>query len=91
MALVKQFCIKLIRSYQLFLSPLFPPNCRFHPTCSQYAIEAITIHGVPRGLTLTLRRLLRCHPFCRGGYDPVAPKPLMPVPGQPLTRNHSTN
>lgn len=68
---MKALCIALIRLYQLFISPLFPQACRFTPTCSQYARVAIERHGVARGLFLALRRLLRCHPFCAGGYDPV--------------------
>ncbi len=68
---MKALCIALIRFYQLFISPLFPQACRFTPTCSQYALVAIERHGVARGLFLALRRLLRCHPFCAGGYDPV--------------------
>jgi len=61
----------MVRGYQLFISPLFPQTCRFYPTCSQYAIEAISRHGVGRGGYLALRRLLRCHPFHPGGFDPV--------------------
>ena len=60
-----------LRFYRRFLSPLKPPMCRFHPTCSQYALEAIEAHGVLRGLGLSTWRLLRCQPFCRGGHDPV--------------------
>ncbi|MEN8143187.1 MAG: membrane protein insertion efficiency factor YidD [Thermodesulfobacteriota bacterium] len=67
----KKICISLVRFYQLAISPMIPPSCRFTPTCSQYAIDAIELHGVPRGSYLALRRLLRCHPFNRGGYDPV--------------------
>jgi len=63
--------IGLIRLYQLFISPLIPPSCRFVPTCSQYAIDAIELHGPWRGMYLAIRRLLRCHPFNRGGFDPV--------------------
>ncbi|HEX2092578.1 MAG TPA: membrane protein insertion efficiency factor YidD [Longimicrobiaceae bacterium] len=63
--------IAAIRFYQRGISPLTPPSCRFHPSCSQYGVEAIQRHGAARGSWLTLRRLLRCHPFCRGGYDPV--------------------
>ena len=69
--LVKKFLIGLIRFYQIFLSPLLPPSCRFEPTCSEYAREAILIRGLRSGLWLALRRVLRCHPFCRGGHDPV--------------------
>ena len=61
----------LIRGYQLFLSPLLPPSCRFHPSCSQYALEAVTRHGALRGGWLAARRLARCHPFHPGGFDPV--------------------
>jgi putative membrane protein insertion efficiency factor len=61
----------LIRAYQLFVSPLCAPHCRFYPSCSQYALEAVTVHGSVRGGTLALRRLIRCHPWHPGGYDPV--------------------
>lgn len=63
--------IWMIRQYQRFLSPLLGQNCRFHPTCSQYAVEAIGKYGVIVGLYYATRRILRCHPFCAGGYDPV--------------------
>ncbi|MDX9720360.1 MAG: membrane protein insertion efficiency factor YidD [Myxococcota bacterium] len=61
----------LIRTYQLFLSPLLPPSCRFTPSCSQYALGALAEHGFWRGWWLALRRIARCHPFHPGGYDPV--------------------
>jgi len=61
----------MIRGYQLYISPFLAPSCRFYPTCSQYAIEALSRHGVARGLYLAIRRLLRCHPFNPGGFDPV--------------------
>ncbi len=61
----------LIRVYQLTLSPLLGGGCRYVPTCSNYAAEAIRRHGVARGSWLGLKRLLRCHPFHRGGFDPV--------------------
>jgi putative membrane protein insertion efficiency factor len=61
----------IIRAYQALISPLFPSCCRFAPTCSQYAAEALSRHGVWRGLGLTLRRLARCHPLHPGGWDPV--------------------
>ncbi|MGK7890714.1 MAG: membrane protein insertion efficiency factor YidD [Leptolyngbyaceae cyanobacterium] len=63
--------IALIRTYRTLISPLFPPVCRYQPTCSTYMIEAIRQYGVLRGGWLGLRRLLRCHPFHPGGYDPV--------------------
>lgn len=62
-----------VRFYQRYLSGLKPPTCRFWPTCSNYAVEAIGRHGLRRGGWLTLRRLLRCHPFNPGGVDPVPP------------------
>ena len=68
---MKTLCIVLIRFYQLFISPLFPPTCRFYPTCSQYAIEAIQKKGVLRGVWLAIKRIAKCHPFHPGGYDPV--------------------
>ncbi len=69
--------LSLIRSYQLFVSPMLGPRCRFYPSCSCYAHTAVQRFGVLRGLLLTLRRIGRCHPFCEGGYDPV--------PGEELT------
>jgi putative membrane protein insertion efficiency factor len=65
------FVLSLIRAYQLLISPLFPPACRFTPSCSQYAIDAIKCHGTCRGIFMALWRILRCHPFSDGGYDPV--------------------
>jgi len=69
---VQQIFVRLIRIYQRFLSPLLPPSCRFNPTCSQYAIDAINHHGAYKGTWLAIRRILRCHPFHPGGFDPVA-------------------
>ncbi len=66
--------IALIRAYQLVISPLIGPRCRFTPTCSQYGIEALRTHGLIKGCWLTLKRILKCQPLCVGGYDPVPPK-----------------
>lgn len=63
----------LIRFYQKAISPYLGANCRFRPTCSQYALEALLTHGLIRGWALAVWRILRCHPFARGGYDPVPP------------------
>lgn len=68
---MKTYLLLLIRGYRHFISPLFPPSCRFQPTCSQYALEAIAGHGSIKGSWLAVRRILRCHPFHPGGYDPV--------------------
>ena len=62
-----------IRGYQFFISPLLGPRCRFYPSCSQYAIEALQSHGAFKGLWLSLQRILRCHPLNPGGFDPVPP------------------
>ncbi len=69
---MKKLLLSLIRFYRRSISPLFPPSCRFVPTCSQYALEAIEKYGAARGVCLALKRFLRCHPFHKGGwYDPV--------------------
>ena len=70
-----QMASKLIAGYQRFISPLLGPRCRFHPSCSAYAREAILRFGLMQGGWLTLRRLARCHPFSPGGYDPVPAAP----------------
>jgi hypothetical protein len=68
---MKAVAITLIRMYQLVLSPWVGQHCRFHPSCSNYAIEAIHTHGSFKGIYLAARRLLRCHPWHEGGFDPV--------------------
>ena len=68
---MSQFLILVLRAYQLTLSPWLGPCCRFHPSCSAYAIVALQRHGAWRGLGLAARRLLKCHPFHTGGLDPV--------------------
>ncbi len=68
---MKKIVIVLIRAYQLAISPLFPPSCRYYPSCSQYAVEAVSKHGALKGSFLAVRRVLRCHPGCPGGIDHV--------------------
>lgn len=74
----------VIEAYQALLSPVLPRNCRFYPTCSAYILEALRVHGFARGLALGSWRLVRCHPFHPGGYDPVPP-------GTELTDNRVRN
>lgn len=68
---MRALLVAMIRFYQRRISPLTGPSCRFHPTCSHYALEAIQKYGAARGSWLALRRIGRCHPFHPGGYDPV--------------------
>ncbi len=68
---LKVISVGFVRGYQYFISPLLPPTCRFIPTCSTYTIQAIEKYGVVRGFFLGIWRILRCHPFSRGGYDPL--------------------
>jgi putative membrane protein insertion efficiency factor len=69
-----------LRAYRRWISPLKPPTCRFQPTCSAYAIEALETHGLLRGTRLSLWRVLRCQPFARHGHDPVPPRRAAPPP-----------
>ncbi|MCF7851630.1 MAG: membrane protein insertion efficiency factor YidD [Simkaniaceae bacterium] len=69
-----QFLTLIIRGYQKWISPLLGRRCRFYPTCSQYALDALKIHGLRHGLYLTIKRLLKCHPWHPGGVDFVIPK-----------------
>jgi len=66
----------LVRLYRRWIGPLLPPSCRFTPTCSQYAEEALRVHGSVAGLALVVRRLARCHPWGGSGHDPVPPRPI---------------
>lgn len=68
---MKRALLKLFRFYQQQISPALPPRCRYLPTCSEYAVEAVEKYGAAKGGFLALKRFLRCHPFCKGGYDPV--------------------
>ena len=68
---MKKIAILFIKFYRLFISPLKPPTCRFVPTCSEYALQAIEKYGIIRGGSMAIRRILRCHPFHPGGFDPV--------------------
>jgi putative membrane protein insertion efficiency factor len=68
---MKRLFVILIRGYQKLISPLFPPSCRFYPTCSEYAIQAIEKYGIFKGSVKAVWRILRCNPFNKGGFDPV--------------------
>ncbi len=71
---MKKIIILIIKTYQITLSPLLGSNCRFHPTCSEYTIQAVNEHGVYRGLILGVKRISKCHPLGPKGYDPVPDK-----------------
>jgi putative membrane protein insertion efficiency factor len=72
---VKYLLIGFIKAWRALISPLYGQVCRYHPTCSAYALAAITEHGAVRGTWLSVRRIARCHPWAAGGYDPVPPRP----------------
>ena len=82
--MIRSVLIGLVKAYRLFLSPWLGSACRFEPTCSAYALQALSLHGAAKGSYLTLRRLGRCHPGCAGGHDPV-PGPLFPIPSVAAT------
>ncbi|HVI91956.1 MAG TPA: membrane protein insertion efficiency factor YidD [Dongiaceae bacterium] len=86
MKLLRRAAILPIRIYQMAISPLLPPSCRYHPSCSAYAVEALERHGLIRGVWLTLLRLARCHPWGGSGYDPV---PETVEPGGNAASGHS--
>jgi uncharacterized protein len=69
--LMRDLAVGLLRAYKRFVSPLLPPACRFYPTCSEYAMQAIAKHGLLRGGILAAKRLMKCHPLHAGGFDPV--------------------
>lgn len=71
---MQRLLIGLIKAYKLFVSPLLGPRCRFYPSCSSYALEAVQVHGAAKGAYLAVRRLLKCHPLHAGGIDPVPEK-----------------
>ncbi|MFC3908220.1 membrane protein insertion efficiency factor YidD [Legionella dresdenensis] len=70
---LRQMIMLPVVLYRLFISPVIKPSCRFYPTCSEYALDAIRYYGILKGTYLIFRRILRCHPWCDGGYDPVLP------------------
>ena len=72
--MLKKFFLSIIRFYQVAISPLKPPTCRFYPTCSHYGLEAVQRFGALKGGWLTIKRILKCHPFHPGGFDPVPEK-----------------
>lgn len=74
--MLNKILIALIRFYQLCISPMLGPHCRFTPTCSQYALEAIKTHGALKGIILSIKRISKCHPFHEGGHDPVPQKSI---------------
>jgi hypothetical protein len=71
--LLRRLALLPVYFWQRVVSPLLPPTCRFRPTCSQYAVEAVLAHGIFKGFALAVWRILRCHPFTEGGFDPVPP------------------
>jgi hypothetical protein len=88
---VKYLLIGLLKAYRFAISPLYGQVCRYHPSCSAYALEAVTVHGALKGTWLSVRRVGRCNPWSRGGYDPVPAKPDQNDPAQqPLGHVNTT-
>ena len=83
---LKKVLIGLVRVYRIVISPLFPPCCRYYPTCSAYAVQAIRMHGPIPGAWLALKRVARCHPWAPGGLDPVPARASGSAPGKSSTR-----
>ena len=73
-AIISNLLIVPVKIYQLVISPILPPSCRYYPSCSQYAIQALQMHGPVKGMYLSTKRILSCNPFSKGGYDPVPEK-----------------
>ena len=96
--MMQRLLIGVVKGYRLFLSPWLGSACRFEPTCSQYSLQALQQHGAAAGSYLTLRRLVRCHPWCDGGHDPVPQEPprlfsrwvTTPPPQQPSSAKKSS-
>jgi hypothetical protein len=84
----KLVVLQLLRAYKWAISPMFPPACRYVPTCSEYAMEAVERYGAVRGGLMAVWRLLRCHPFAHGGYDPVVKQSENPDFSQPREAGH---
>jgi hypothetical protein len=82
---LRQAALLPLRAYRKLLSPLLPPRCRYHPSCSAYAVESIETLGILRGTVLAVWRLLRCNPFSHGGYDPVSAQTLFRSPSRTST------
>jgi len=85
---VKYVLIALLKAYRFAISPLYGQVCRYHPSCSAYALEAVTVHGSIRGTWLAARRVARCNPWARGGYDPVPAKQHPDKTSQPSGPGH---
>jgi uncharacterized protein len=88
---MKVLALWLLRGYKRWISPAFPLSCRYVPTCSEYAMEAVERYGALRGGVMAAWRLLRCHPFVKGGYDPVVNVPTRKVRDEWGTRSVTTN